>query len=83
MSGAELRREHVGFRLCLGQSDARLEATHDSDGIAPVANFVHVGGDEEIDAKAGRKNGSEIEGLGKHADDGNGAIIEIDGVAEH
>ena len=50
--------------------------------VAPIANFVHVGGDEEIDAKAGRKDGGEIEGLRENANDSDGLIVEIHGAAE-
>jgi len=79
---AELQGKDIGLDLGSRERDAGLEASDDGDGVTPVTDFVHVGGDKEIDAKTGRKDRSEIEGLRENADDGDGLIIEIDGLAE-
>lgn len=82
MRGAKLRSEEIDFGLGLRQGNILFEAGDDGDGVAPIANLIEVSGDEEIDAKAGRKHGSKIEGLRKNADDGDGLIVKIDIFAE-
>src|SRR5208283_347995 len=82
MCSAELRGENVGFCLCLSESDAGFETRKDGDGVAPVTDFVHVGRYEEIGMEARRKDGRKVEGSGEHADNGDGAIVEINGVAD-
>lgn len=73
--------EIVGFGLGFGERDAGLEAGDDRDGVAPVANFLHVGGDEKIGVEAGRKDGGKIEGWRENTDDGDDLVIEVDGSA--
>src|SRR5207244_5240266 len=70
------------FGLGVSHGNTRFQASHDRKGIAPTIGF---GGQRkweiEVDAAAGSKNRTEVEGIGKHTNYRNGRIVESEWLA--
>src|ERR1700733_6542076 len=78
----EFGEEQIGFAARLLDGDAGFEAANERDGIAIESSSLEVDGDEEIDLRAGREDGAEVEAAREYANDGEGAVVEINGPAE-
>ncbi len=78
----EFGEEQLGFAARLLDGDAGLEAADQRDGIAIESSSLEIDGDEEIDSCAGREDGAEVEAAREYANDGEGAVVEINGLAE-
>ena len=57
-------RGQAGVVESLGCRRARLQAAEEGDDVAPIARLVQVKRGEDIDLRAGRKYGAEVEACG-------------------
>ncbi len=78
----EFREEKVCLGLRLRDGDCGLEAADECHGVSPVTDVVHDDGRVDVDSGAGREDGAEVEGVGQDANDGDGFVVEVDGLAD-